>query len=56
MTSKKIIRVTVCDVFDTCIAVEIFDTLPEVCDYINKHSDENVTFTLKFETFSCIIK
>ena len=49
------IRVVVCDSFDTCVDVKTFKDLDEVCAYINKHSDEDVTFTLKFEKFNCII-
>lgn len=56
MQAKKRIKVIVCDSYDTCVAVETFNTLPEVCAYVNKHSDEPVTFTLQFETFNCIIK
>lgn len=45
----KKIRVVVCDSFDTCVAVEVFNTLDEVCAYIHKHENEDVTFTLNLE-------
>lgn len=49
MEEEQKICVIVCNSYDTCIEVQTFDTMSEVCAFIESYMKSGVTFTLRFE-------